>query len=159
MSRESKKHQIENLIEQAVVAKDLELVDLRVVKRKKETLFQVIVDSKEGIGIEECSKVSRELKQILDGSAWTGPYALEVSSPGVERPLTKLSDFKRFQHRRVFIKVREKIKERKQFSGVIESVNSDMIVLMFEGSLVEIPYEMITKAHLIVTDEELFSSK
>lgn len=147
---------IEELITSLFKDESLELVLIRVIRKKKEILIKVMIDSETGISIDDCNRAGRLIRKALDGSEGIGAYSLEVSSPGVERPLVKKQDFERFRNRKVFIKVEKPIEDRKQFSGVLGSLIGNKVVVLAEGKRIEIPLELITKVHLIVSDEELF---
>jgi ribosome maturation factor RimP len=110
-----------------------------------------------GVSVEDCSRVSRALESFLDaGADLSERYVLEVSSPGIERPLVRRRDFERFTGREIALKVSEPLGEgnRKRFEGELLGVagegSGELVRLRLEtGELLEIPRAQIVRAHLI----------
>lgn len=111
----------------------------------------------EGITITDCVKANREIAAIMDvEDPIKSAYVLDVSSPGIERPLVKKKDFKRFVGKKVKIKTHEFVEERKRFSGTLQEADDEKIVVALdenditpEGSTsVEVTYDQIQRAKL-----------
>ena len=121
------------------------------------TKIQILIDTLGGINVDDCENVSRHVNKFLDEnpdipevSSLSGKYYLEVSSPGVERPLYKLEDYIRFQGREVRIRINGHIDGRKNFTGVIKSVSDDGIIdLICEIGEKKIPFDLIKGGNLV----------
>ncbi|MCC7536588.1 MAG: ribosome maturation factor RimP [Deltaproteobacteria bacterium] len=103
-----------------------------------------------GITLEDCQRVSRDLSAALDvNDPIPGSYRLEVSSPGLNRPLVGEKDFRRFVGTRAKVELREPIEGRRRFDGRIESVDSGTVVLVQDGKPTTLRIDDIAKAHLV----------
>ncbi|MFD1850346.1 ribosome maturation factor RimP [Oceanobacillus bengalensis] len=145
----------EELVKPIIEAKNLELVDIEYVKEGKNWFLRVYIDKPGGIDIAECGEVSEQLSEKLDEhDPIKDPYFLEVSSPGVERPLKTKADFEKNIMKNVFIKLYEPIEEKKEYEGMMKDFQGDIITLEYKVKTrtkqVEIPYEKIAKARLAV---------
>lgn len=146
----------ENLLQPILAEKGLELVDIEYVKEGKNWFLRVYIDKEGGIDIAECGEVSEQLSEKLDE---TDPvqdaYFLEVSSPGVERPLKTENDFEKSVSKNVFIKLYEPIDGAKEYEGLllsfIENVASIEYKIKTRKKVVEIPFNKIAKARIAVT--------
>lgn len=128
---------------------ELELVEVEYVKEPSGWILRVYIDKPGGVDLEDCRQVSEALDQKLDEEdPIPGPYFLEVSSPGLERPLKKRSDYERFAGRLVQIRTFSALHGRKRFEGVLGGLNGENVVLEWEGETIEIPLELISKANL-----------
>ena len=119
--------------------------------------LQIMIDRLDGLDItvEDCAKVSRALSEILDeNDPISGQYNLEVSSPGLDRPLTKLEHFVRFAGNEVKIETSEMVENRKRFKGILNGVEDVNVLLRMDVDY-KIPYDAINKAKIILTDELL----
>lgn len=102
------------------------------------------------VGLEECERVSRDLSAALDVSQLIShAYRLEVSSPGIERPLRRESDFQRFLGRRVKARTHQPVDGRRNFSGTLQGVENGTVLLDCDGLACRVPLEQIAKAHLV----------
>lgn len=108
-----------------------------------------------GVDIALCAEVSREVGCILDVTeVIEGPYQLEVSSPGIERPLVRLADFARFVGRKAKIVTRSALDGRRRFTGILVGVEGDAVSIDVGGERrVLIPNEIIKKANLVFEDK------
>ena len=106
------------------------------------------------ITVDDCALVSRSLSAIFDEKdPIEGKYVLEVSSPGLDRPLTKLEHFSRYIGYLIKLETIELIENRKRFKGTIESVEGEEISINMENTIYKIAYDNISKAKIILTDE------
>lgn len=130
----------------------LELFDVQFRKEGHGWVLRVFIDAVEGVTLNHCSEVSRELGNFLDvEDCIEFAYHLEVSSPGLERPLRTLGDFIRFQGKTARVKLHNEIEERKVMEGVIEAVRDDLIFLKLpDGGSVQFSLGMINKARLTI---------
>jgi ribosome maturation factor RimP len=109
-------------------------------------------EASSGISLKDCQVVSRDISTVLDVNdelAPPGEFRLEVSSPGIERPLFKVQDYRRFRGREVKIQTSEPIGNRKRFQGTLLEVAGDDIKIEQDGIEVTIPYIKIKKANLV----------
>ncbi len=148
-SREETKQILINLIEPLVESKGIELVQLEYVTGKYGKLM-LYIDRDGGIEIEHCEEVSRAVSEMLDQhDPITHAFNLEVSSPGLERPLTKKTHYLRFQGERVKIITAEPIEGSSKLSGILQKAGEDVIVLKADnGAEITVPYALITRANL-----------
>ena len=128
----------------------LELVDLELVPSGRRWLLRIYIDKEGGVTIADCEKVSRELGRLLDVEDFIDhPYALEVSSPGLTRPLKKARDFERYKGRTVRIVTRASIDGGHEIRGEIVNVaGDDLEVKAGDGVVHTIPLHEIKKANL-----------
>ncbi|HHT91626.1 MAG TPA: ribosome maturation factor RimP [Firmicutes bacterium] len=136
-------------VEEIIQGSDLELVDVEYVKEHSTWVLRVYLDKPDGIDLEDCQRVSQALDLKLDAEdPIPGAYSLEVSSPGLERPLKKASDYQRFKGRLVKIRTYSGLHGRKRFEGILEGLRDENVVLKWEGDTIEIPLELVAKANL-----------
>ncbi len=131
---------------------ELELFDVQFRRDGQGWVLRVFIDSATGVTLEQCSKVSRELGRYLDVEDLIDhAYSLEVSSPGLERPLRSIDDFRRYCDKKAKVKVHEAIDGEKTFEGVIQEVAGDLIHLQLDdGRVIEFSFEKINKARLAI---------
>lgn len=136
---------VARLVETTLNGLGYELVDL---ERSGRGLLRVFLDKPEGITIDDCELVSNQLTRLftVEGVDFD---RLEVSSPGLDRPLKKEADFVRFAGQQAQIKLRVPLSGRKNFSGVIGAVKEGVLQLDVEGKPVEIVLSNIDKARLV----------
>lgn len=130
----------------------LELLEIQFRREGHGWVLRLFLDSAEGVSLDQCAQVSRELSDYLDvEDLIEHAYNLEVSSPGLERTLYKLDDFVRFSGRKARVKLREPSGGQKVFIGIISKVQSDRIELMDEeGQIMDFLYEQVKKARLTI---------
>ena len=149
------KHYLQDLIEPVVVGEGYELVRILTIGQANPTL-QVMIDKLDGtdITVDDCAKVSHALSDMLDEKdPIENRYSLEVSSPGLDRPLTKPAHFERYIGYEIKLETEEKVENRKRFKGKIAKVTDDNVVLVMENEEYTIPFALISKAKLVITDE------
>lgn len=128
----------------------LELVDIEFVKEGESHYLRVFIDKPGGISLEDCKMVNEELSQGLDREdPIPQSYILEVSSPGLNRPLKKDKDFQRFTGREVKIKTYVPLGEQKVFKGILKGFNQGIVSVETEAGVKEIPLDKIAKANLV----------
>lgn len=135
-----------NLIEQTVQGLDYELVDFESSPRGR--LMRVFIDSPNGITVDDCATVSNQLTRIFEVEN-VDYDRLEVSSPGLDRPLKKAADFERFAGQDVQLRLRMPIANQRNFAGVLQGLKDGVVTLETEKGLVEVPFEEIEKARLV----------
>ncbi len=138
--------------EPLVVAEGMELVDVEYVREQVGWILRLFIDKPGGVGLEDCSSVSRALDTAFDVEDFVPQeYHLEVSSPGLNRPLKKPDHFVRAQGKKIKVKTYGPIGEppRKNFSGVLKGVQEDAVTVEVEGAgSFRIPFRDIAKANL-----------
>ncbi len=151
MNKEEIIRKVKALAEEVLQTTDLSLEDIELLGSPGRLILRVTIDSPRGVSINDCERISRQLEALLDiEDPIPGSYTLEVSSPGLDRPLKKIEDFVRFSGRLVRVSTTEKIANQTFFVGRIRAVEADNVVLEVRGKLVKIPYGVIKKANLEV---------
>ncbi len=125
---------------------------------------QILIDSLGGINVDDCEAVSKRVNKFLDENAEMpeldkGRYYLEVSSPGVERPLYTLNDYTRFQGREARVRLNGLLEGRKTFTGIINSVSENYLNLLCGTEEKQIPFEIIKGGNLVYRFENENNSK
>ena len=137
------------LITPIVEESNYELVDVEYKNEAGGMVLRVYVDKLGGITIDDCSIISRELSTVLDvNDLISNSYRLEVSSPGLRRPLKKKNDFEKYIERTVKIKTKELIMERKNFLGVLKGIENETVMIDIDGKMYTVPLDSIVKANL-----------
>ena len=153
-----KKHPVHDLLTPIIEGMGFEVVRIMTIGQQRPTL-QVMIDKLDGsdIVVDDCAKVSRKISEILDANdPIKDKYNLEVSSPGLDRPLTKVEHFKRFSGYEVKIETDVAIDNRKRFRGVISGVDeNNSIHIKVEETEYMVPFDAISKAKIVMTDELL----
>lgn len=139
----------------------LELVHVEAAGTAKNLTLRIFLDKPGGISIDECADVSRQLGDRLDEKDLIpGAYVLEVSSPGLDRPLYKLSDFEKFAGSLAKMRTHQPIDGQRNFTGTIVGVEGDQVVFDDKTSgVVKVPYELVAKANLEIDLEAELSRK
>ncbi|MBF8436667.1 ribosome maturation factor RimP [Halanaerobiaceae bacterium Z-7014] len=144
----------EELVKEIIINDDLEIVSVEYLKEGSNWILRVYIEDREGnLSIEDCTRISRALSDKLDEEDFIDDsYILEVSSPGVERPLRDEEDYNRFKGRKVYIKTYAPLNGKKEFTGTLEGLVDDTvnIILNDTDSKVEIPFKSIANARLSV---------
>ncbi len=146
---------IREFLQSLLSSMELELFDVQFRREGHGWVLRVYIDSEEGVTLEHCSNVSRELGRYLDvEDLIDNAYHLEVSSPGLERPLRAIDDFIRYRGKKARVKVHEAIDGEKIFEGIVEEVTDDaerLIKLkLTDGRSIQFTFEKINKARLAI---------
>ncbi|MBE5948330.1 MAG: ribosome maturation factor RimP [Lachnospiraceae bacterium] len=132
--REDYEIKTEQLVQPIVDANSFELVDVEYVKEGSNWYLRIYIDKQGGITIDDCEVVSRALSDILDAKDFIeDAYILEVSSPGLTRPLKKDKDFQRNLEKEVEIKLFKPFEKRKDFDGVLKAFDADTVTVEEDG--------------------------
>ncbi|QTC87589.1 ribosome maturation factor RimP [Brevundimonas pondensis] len=144
------------------VAESLGLAVVRVrlmggtLRRRLQIMAERVVDN--DISVEECARLSRAVSEVFDAAdPISGEYLLEVSSPGIDRPLTRLIDFSLFEGLEARLETDRMVEGRKRFKGVLAGVEGDNVAIDLDGEddTALIPFEWVADAKLVLTDELL----
>lgn len=138
--------QLVELIEQTVAGMGYELVDFETSPRAR--LLTVFIDKPEGVNIDDCANVSNQLSRVFTVENIDFDR-LEVSSPGLDRPLKKLSDFERFAGQQVNIRLRVAVENQRNFTGTLLGVRDGRVCLDTEKGELVVALEELDKARLV----------
>jgi len=142
--------QIEQLIEVPIESLGYELVGIEYIKNGQHTVLRIYIDAEQGIGIEDCERVSHQVSGILEvEEPITSAYSLEVSSPGFDRPLFKPRDFERFAGSEAKLSTRLPIQGRRNFKGVLHGFSDGDVLIEVDGEIYELPLSKLAKARLV----------
>ena len=129
----------------------LELVDVEFVKEGGRWYLRIFIDKPEGVNHEDCRFVSESIDALLDDIVpLTYKYYLEVSSPGIDRPLKSIADFERFTGKNIVVSTYTPIDGKKKFDGLLRGVRDRKVLIETGGKELEIVYEQIASARLAV---------
>ena len=137
---------LETLIEKLVMQLGYELVDFETVNGGQ--ILRIFIDKGDLIDIEDCTKVSNHVNNVLSVETDYDYERLEVSSPGLDRVIKKLNDFDRFKGQKVKIKTRFAIENRKNFKGILSGTKSESIMIEVDNESFLIEFDNIDKARL-----------
>ena len=141
---------LNDLIKPAIEKMGYELTDIEVKTQGREQLISIFIDNLTGINIEDCEIVSRQISLLLDvENPISGKYTLEISSPGLDRKLTKLNHFKRFIGNELRIKLLRSMDGRRNFRGKLLAANKESIKVQVDGQLYKLPIDLIEIARLV----------
>ncbi|MCW5732315.1 MAG: ribosome maturation factor RimP [Alphaproteobacteria bacterium] len=145
---------VAELIQPALQSMGFDLVRVRLMGGQRPVL-QVMAERPDGsMSVDDCAEVSRVVSALLDvEDPISGPYRLEVSSPGIDRPLVRPADYERFRGFEVRLETRQPIEGRKRFRGRLVGLQDEEVRLATETGEVAIPLPEIGQAKLVLTDE------
>ncbi|MCK5325531.1 MAG: ribosome maturation factor RimP [Woeseiaceae bacterium] len=142
--------ELTELLEPGIARLGYELSDLELKIGGKHGILRVFIDKPEGIGLEDCEKVSLAVSALLDvEDPLPVHYDLEVSSPGLDRKLTKIEHFQRFEGETVKVQMRFPIEGRRRFRGTLVSTDDENIVVEVDGVSHTLPVATIDTARLV----------
>ena len=133
--KENTETKVRNLLLPIVEEHDVELVDVEFVKEGPNWYLRVYLDKEGGIGINDCALISRQLDQTMGEDFIEHAYVLEVSSPGLDRPLKKDGDFVKFAGHVVDVKLYRAVEGKKEFQGVLKGLEADVITIFDEDEI------------------------
>lgn len=140
----------EDLVRGVVEAEGFEFVHLEYQEKGAASVLRIYIDKPGGVNLSDCQKVSRHAGVVLDvEDLIPHQYTLEVSSPGLERPLFRAADYERFKGSEVRVLTFQKLDGRRRFTGKLLGLSGDNVELECEGRAVSIPLAEIKKANLV----------
>ncbi|QTA78651.1 Ribosomal maturation factor [Desulfonema limicola] len=150
---------VTNLAQPLCETQGLELVHVEYQREAQGRILRIYIDKPGGIKLDDCVCVSRQLGDLLDVSIEQNiSYNLEVSSPGLDRPLGKESDYERFKGRTIMIKTSQPFDGKKKYQGILKGISHDMsgkaVSILVNDKKVLIPYELINRARLVNNNGE-----
>ncbi|HPA37834.1 MAG TPA: ribosome maturation factor RimP [Phenylobacterium sp.] len=145
------------LLDPVVEAAGYEIVRLRLMGGEQTRRLQIMAETPQGdMNVEDCARLSRAVSEVLDAAdPIKGEYVLEVSSPGVDRPLTRLKDFDTFEGFEARLELDRMAEGRKRFKGVLAGVEGDAVAIDLEGEeeTALIPFAWVIDAKLVLNDK------
>jgi len=143
------KNEITDIIKPTIISMGYELWGLSIGQQNNSLKFTLYIDSKDGINIDDCVKVSNQVSHILDiDDVFNAEYILEVSSPGFDRVLITQDHFEKYINEKVKMKLKWLVQNRKNIKGLITSVTSEHVVISDDKDSYEIKYDSIDSARL-----------
>lgn len=146
------------LLDPVAEAAGYDIVRLRLMGGSEQRRLQIMAERPQDgdMNVEDCARLSRAISEVMDAAdPITGEYVLEVSSPGVDRPLTRLKDFETFEGYEARLELDRLAEGRKRFKGVLAGVEGDQVAIDLEGETdtALVPFAWITEAKLVLSDE------
>jgi len=127
----------------------IELVDIEYRRETKGWVLRLYMDKEGGVTLDDCTRVSQEVGRILDVEDFISmPYTLEVSSPGLTRPLKSEKDFIKYRNRLIKVKTLDPIENRRQFKGKLLGITENRIEIAMDEEVLQIPLSNVAKANL-----------
>lgn len=141
---------LEELVSDTIASMGYELVGIECQRAGRFFTVRLYIDKEGGVTIDDCSDVSRQVSAILDvEDPITDKYNLEVSSPGLDRPLFTLAHYERFIGREVVLHLRIPMFDRRKWQGKLESVEGDLITLIVDNETYRFAFGNVQKANLV----------
>nr|WP_281376045.1 ribosome maturation factor RimP [Halomonas cerina] len=138
------------LIEPVVSTMGFELWGIDHLSQGKHSRLVIYIDHPDGVNVEDCADVSRQVSAVLDvEDPIAGEYRLEVSSPGMDRPLYTLDQFSRYAGHTISLRLRVPFDGRRKFQGLLAGVESDEVLLQLDGEEYCFPIESIDQARIV----------
>ena len=151
MKKTSTYHSVADLIEPTLRKNEIELVDVEYKKVGKNWILRVFVEKSQGVTVYDCQELSREIEDLIEiHELIDNHYVLEVSSPGLDRPLKKEADFLRNKGKRIKIKTYSPINNKKEIVGTVRDFSEDTLFLEEKKDILKISLTDIAQAKLII---------
>ncbi|MDR3448428.1 MAG: ribosome maturation factor RimP [Alphaproteobacteria bacterium] len=153
---------IADLTNAAIAAAGYELVRVRMTGNGKYAALQIMAERQDGKGmsVEDCAAISHIVTERMEAeSDLAGKYDLEVSSPGIDRPLMKLADYKKYAGFVAKVDLTAPLEGQKRFKGTIMRVSDSEVEFGVEKKMLNVPFDAIAQAQLVITDELLKAAK
>ncbi|MBN1379730.1 MAG: ribosome maturation factor RimP [Gammaproteobacteria bacterium] len=144
------KHETWDVLQPTIEGLGYEFVGVEYVGQAGRNTLRIYIDTAAGVTLEDCEVVSHHISGLLDVEDLIGgTYDLEVSSPGLDRPLFKIVDFERFVGQRVKIRLATPADGRRNFAGQLLGVENDHICIEVDGQIFKLDYKQIERARLV----------
>jgi ribosome maturation factor RimP len=152
MNREKISDELRSLVESL----GYQFVGVEFVKEAGTPVLRLYADSPSGIGVDDCEKISQQVSTLLDRmqNDFEDNYLLEVSSPGLERPLFSLDDYARFAGKTASVKLKTPVDGRRRMTAVITGVKGQTVLFSCDGTAVEVPGDAIASGHLLYIEQK-----
>jgi ribosome maturation factor RimP len=150
---------VRGMVDPILFDEGMELVDMEYRRESKGWVLRLILDKEGGVTLDDCTRVSQEVGRNLDVEDFIQtPYTLEVSSPGLTRPLKTEKDFMKYCNHLIKVKTVDPIENRRQFKGKLLSVSGGRIEIKGEGGVFQISLSNVAKANLEI-ERDLFQKE
>ena len=152
---------VQNLIEPGIEAMGYRLVKINYFGGNQPRL-QIMAERQDGkhFSVSDCADVSRNVSAVLDvDDPIAGAYALEVSSPGIDRPLVREEDFEKYTGFQIKAQTGQSIEGRKRFKGRLKGIREGIVSIEMDNTVFKLPYQDIHKAKLLLTDDLIAASQ
>lgn len=141
--------QLQTLLAPVIESLGYQCWGVEFISQGKHSLLRVYIDHADGIGVTDCEKVSKQVSAILDvEDPIPYEYTLEVSSPGMDRPLFTLEQYQQFIGEQLKVKLRSAFEGRRNFNGILQGIEDQQIVLRVDNQEYLLPIEIIEKANI-----------
>jgi ribosome maturation factor RimP len=141
---------VSDLVEGILEEMGFELVDVEYVSNQGRWILRLLIDKEGGVTIDDCAKVSNELGDLIDVKNFIDhPYALEISSPGLDRPLKKEKDILKAMNKKIQLRMRAPIKGRRNYSGYLRDFRDGALHVEIETGVVALRWSEVDKANLV----------
>lgn len=141
---------LRQMLEPAVALHGCELVAVEYLPQGSNQTLRVYIDKQDGITVDDCERVSHQISGVLDvEDPIAGHYLLEVSSPGLDRPLGGPRDFERFRGREIKLRLHAPLNGQRNFKGLLMGLRGEQVVLEVDGREIELPLRDIDRARLV----------
>jgi len=140
---------VQTLIDPILSSEGMELVEIEYRREARGWTLRLYIDKEGGVTLDDCTRISQEVGRILDVEDFIlDPYTLEVSSPGLTRPLKKEKDFIKYRSRQVKVKTFEPVENRRYFKGRLVGISDGLIEIELKEGVFQIPLSNVAKANL-----------
>lgn len=154
----SKQEILHNMITPIVASLGCELWGLEYLTQGRYTTLRIFIDAPAGVSLEDCEKVSRQVSSVMDvEDPIDGEYTLEVSSPGMDRPLYNVAHYARYVGETVNVRLRMARDGRRRFKGKIVKVENEDVLIEVEGKEILMPVDAIDKANIVPNFDSIVS--
>lgn len=143
-------HKLTEMLRPAVEEVGKELLGVEFISAGNQSVLRLFIDHENGINVDDCAEVSRQVGAILDvEDPISSEYNLEVSSPGVDRPLFDLAHFQAVIGETINVKISLPLNGRRKFKGKLEAIENDTLIVVVDGQDFELVFSNIDKANLV----------
>ena len=147
---------VRSMADPIILNEGMELVDVEYRRESNGWVLRLTLDKEGGVTLDDCTRISREVGRSLDVEDFIQtPHTLEVSSPGLTRPLKTEKDFMKYCHRLIKVKTVDPVENRRQFKGRLLGVSENRIEIEGDGGIFQIPLSNVAKANLEVDQDVL----
>lgn len=148
----AQRDKLEELLRPGIEALGFELWGVEYQSHARRSMLRIYIDAEAGISVDDCAKVSHQVSGVLDvEDPITGEYTLEVSSPGMDRPLYRLEQYAAYIGSEINIRLRIAFEGRRKFQGRLVAIEGDEIVIQLDGHEYLLPFEQIDRAQIVPT--------
>ncbi len=146
----AQRDKLEELLRPGIEALGFELWGVEYQSHAKRSMLRIYIDAEAGISVDDCAKVSHQVSGVLDvEDPITGEYTLEVSSPGMDRPLYRLEQYAEYIGSDINIRLRIAFEGRRKFQGRLVAIEGDEVVIQLDGHEYLLPFEQIDRAQIV----------